>query len=193
MPRRENTGRRRRPPFPPGRTILVYCGGRRTERDYFEALKQRLRASSVTIKILQSGVAPEALVRAAADHRKRRPGVFDEVWCVVDVDEFDIAAAAATASRERVGLAVSNPCFELWLLLHHTDCRAYCNGCQEVHRRLRRFVPRYDKTRLDFAQFAEGVDDAVRRARDLDPSGTAYEKNPSTSVWRVVDSIREVR
>lgn|SRR5690606_6248533 len=193
MPRRENTGRRRPPPFPLRRTILVYCGGRRTERDYFEALRQRLRASSVTVKILQSGIAPEALVRAAADYRMRRPGVFDEVWCVVDVDEFDIAAAATAARADGIGLAVSNPCFELWLLLHHTDCRAYCNGCQEVHRRLRKWVPGYDKARLNFAQFAEGVDDAVRRARDLDPSGTAYEKNPSTSVWRVVDSIREVR
>lgn len=173
--------------------MLVYCGGIRTERDYFEALKQQLRASSLTVRIRQAGIAPDALVQAAAAYRDRRPGVFDEVWCVVDVDEFDIAAAAAEARRSAISLAVSNPCFELWLLLHHADCQSYCNGCQDVHRRLRKHVPGYDKSRIDIVRFADGVDDAVKRAKALDPSGTTYEKNPSTGAWQVVEQIRNAR
>lgn len=191
MSRRENTERRRQPPRRSRRTILLYCGGVRTEVDYFDGLKERWRAGGVTVKTRRDGVSPARLVRAAAAYRDRHPGVFDEVWCVVDVDEFDIAAAATQARRSRIHLAVSNPCFELWLLLHHADCRAECDGCDDVHRRLRRHVPGYDKTALDVPLFADKVDDAVARAKDLDASGTDYRKNPSTGVWRVVEQIRK--
>lgn len=135
------------------------------------------------------GIAPDQLVRAAAAHRDRKPGAFDEVWCVVDVDEFDVASAASEARRHQVRLAISNPCFELWLLLHHADCRAYCAGCADVIRRLRKHLPEYDKSRLNFAHFAAGVGDAVKRARDLDATGSDHNRNPSTGVWRLVERI----
>jgi hypothetical protein len=188
MPRRENSTDRRRPPRLPTRTILVYCGGVRTEPDYFHA-----RRSSVTIRVRQDGVALDALVRAAAAYRDRHPGVFDEVWCVVDVDEFDLDSAAAEARRHQVSLAVSNPCFELWLLLHHADCHGHCNGCAEVQSRLRRHVTDYDKRQLDFNRFACGVGDAIARARALEPTGTAYGNNPSSGVWQVVEQMMELR
>lgn len=35
-----------------------------------------------------------------------------------------LAEAGREARRRGVRLAVSSPCFELWLLLHHTDRRA---------------------------------------------------------------------
>jgi hypothetical protein len=52
-------------------------------------------------------------------------------------------------------------------------------------------VPGYDKARLNFADFAPGVDDAIKRARDLDPSGAEHRRNPSTNVWQLVERIRE--
>jgi hypothetical protein len=162
----------------------------RTERDYLDGFKQRFRTSAVTVRIRADGIAPEALVRVAAGYRDQRPGVYDEVWCVVDMDEFDIEAAVTRARRERVHLAVSNPCFELWLLLHHTECRAPCADAADVLRRLRGHVPRYDKARLEFADFASGVDAAVKRARDLEPTGGDHRRNPSTNIWQLVERIR---
>ncbi|MGH3680536.1 MAG: RloB family protein [Natronosporangium sp.] len=189
MPRRENVGRRRQPAGVRRRTVLIYCGGVRTEPDYFDGLRERFRRGSVTIKIRQEGIAPVALVRAAAGYRERSSSSFDDVWCVVDVDRFDLDIALAEAYRRNVRLAVSNPCFELWLLLHHADCRAFCRDCAEVERRLRKHVPGYDKAQLDFGHFAEGVGDAVKRARDLDRTGAEHRRNPSTSVWRLVERI----
>ncbi len=178
MPRRDNTARRRQPSRDKPRTILVYCGALRTEPAYFNALRRDTRRRNVTVKIRQDGTAPHALVKAAAAYRDRGPADFDEVWCVVDTDEFDVAAAADVAAKHRVNLAVSNPCFELWLLLHHTDCRGSCDGCSDVQRRLRHFVPDYDKARLDFNRFAPGVNHAVMRAKKLEPTGTTYGKTP---------------
>lgn len=187
MPRHENRGVRRAPTMARRRTILVYCGASSTEPAYFDGLRIEVRNSSVTIKIRSDGIAPAALVRAAAKFRDGRPDVFDEVWCVVDVDEFDIGAAMAEARRCRVSLAVSNPCFELWLLLHHDNCNAYCAGYPDVERRLKKHLPAYDKANLDFTQFASGIADAVKRAKGLDPTGKDYQRNPSTNVWQLVE------
>jgi hypothetical protein len=47
---------------------------------------------------------------------------FEAVWCVCDVDQHaTLAAAREMAAKEAVGMAVSNPCFELWCLLHFDD------------------------------------------------------------------------
>jgi hypothetical protein len=86
-------------------------------------------------------------------------------------------------------LAVSNPCFELWLLLHHEDCRVSLPDCRATSARLRKHLPSFDKTRLDFANFAKKVPDAIDRAKALDPMATNHLQNPSTSVWRLVEKI----
>ena len=114
---------------------------------------------------------------------------FDRVWCVTDVDDFDMSSATRLAAAERIELAVSNPCFELWLLLHHEDCRAHLSGYSAVLAKLRKHVPDYDKSRLAFSDFSHGVVDAVSRAIRLDPTAAQYAKNPSTSVWRLVEMI----
>lgn len=192
MMKRHDDGRGRRQPVRrSARTALVYCGGVSTEPVYFEGLKDAFRGRHITIKIRSEGLDPQRLVRAAAMYRDHRPGAFDEVWCVVDVDEFDIASAVREAKRHRIHMAVSNPCFELWLLLHHADCRGHCAGYADVVARLKRHVPAYDKARLDFGDYAEGVGDAVKRGRDLDPSGAGHQRNPSTGVWRLVETIME--
>jgi hypothetical protein len=170
---------------------MVYCGADCTERDYFEGFREKLRQGNVSVRIRYEGIDPARLVRLAASYRDQRPGRFDEVWCIVDVDQFDMDAAVAEARRLDVRLAISNPCFELWLLLHRGDCRAFCNDCNEVERRLRRHVPAYDKTRLNFADFVGGVHDAVKRAKDLDAAGTDHRRNPSTNVWQLVERILE--
>jgi hypothetical protein len=188
MPRRENA-QRRRPPISRRRTILVYCGGLRTEPAYFDGLRQVLRSTEVTVKVRAGGLAPDALVRVAADYRDQRPGTFDDVWVVFDVDEFDVEAAVTEASARRVTLAVSNPCFELWLLLHHHDCRSHCAGCTDVRQRLRKHMPQYDKARLDFGRFSGCVQDAIKRAQQLDPTGEDWRRNPSSGAWRLVEQI----
>lgn len=170
------------------KSILIYCGAVRTEPDYFEGLKRVLASQALIVKVRGDAKAPRELVRRAAAYRDRRPGTFDEVWCVVDVDEFDLTEAVAESGARQVSLAISNPCFELWLLLHHEDCRAHCAGYSDVASRLKKHVKSYDKARLNFGDYADGIGDAVTRARAL---GADHTTNQSTGVWRLVDTILE--
>ena len=89
------------------------------------------------------------------------------------------------AARSAVGieLAVSNPCFEVWLLLHHVDHKAFVNDGKAACALLNKHVPGYDK-KLDFAVFEAGVEVAVERAMAQAEPG-----NPSTGVWRLVELV----
>lgn len=165
--------------------LLLVFNSECTEQQYFTGLRDYLNSRAVDIQILLKPRSPLEVVAYA----NKQKADFDEAWCVVDVDEFDIPTAAKAARGAGVELVVSNPCFELWLLLHHEDHRAALFGCATAEKQLRRYLPRYDKTRLVFADFAKTVTEAIARAKALEPSGTDHSRNPSTSVWRLVEKI----
>jgi hypothetical protein len=104
------------------------------------------------------------------------------------VDEFDIREAVRTAREHGVNLAISNPCFELWLLLHFEQCRSHLRGYEAVVVKLKEHVPDYDKE-VSFRHFESRVTTAIENAKSLDASGNDHDKNPSTSVWRLVETI----
>ncbi|WP_209640993.1 RloB family protein [Kibdelosporangium banguiense] len=81
-------------------------------------------------------------------------------------------------------LAISNPCFELWLLLHFRDPCGPASACREIVSHLSKCLTGYDKTKLDFACFADRVPAAIERARKIDLA-----VNPSTDVWRLVQRV----
>lgn len=188
MTRRENSGRRRSAFREPRRSLLVVCGAAATEPVYFDGLKRDRRNPAITVKIKAKAADPEAVVKYAASVRDRAEGGHDEVWCVVDVDEFDLCKAVSAALRLRVNLAISNPCFEFWLLLHFEACAAPLTYYRDVKKRLLKHVPAYDKSALRFEDFAHGVDDAVERARCAE-FGAEHERNPATGVWALVEKI----
>lgn len=83
------------------RQVLVFTGGLRTEPAYLNGLVRIDGSPSVALTVKSKGLAPHQLVRQAAAFVERSRDLFDEVWCVVDVDEFDIGAAVAEARRRR--------------------------------------------------------------------------------------------
>jgi len=195
--------RRRGPVRDPLPLILVVCEGEVTEPQYVEGFRLAHGATTVRVHVEAPGGDPRALVEAAARmrdeaaRRARREGdqnlAYDEVWCVFDVDEHArLESARALAGAENVELAVSNPCFELWLLLHLADQNAHVE-VKRVSTLLRKHLPRYDK-HVRFQDVASGYDDAVRRAEALDrrhaERGTEG-ANPSTGIYRLTERIRK--
>ncbi|WP_460792569.1 RloB family protein [Micromonospora sonneratiae] len=132
----------------PRKTLTVFCEGQRTEPEYLEALKRDpevrdVAAVDIRVETRNKGSLPLALVRMAIDARERalrEEGEVDEFWCVFDVEwpkNHPGLQEALTLARENdIKLAVSNPCFELWLALHFKDHRSFLNNDQA--RRLRR-------------------------------------------------------
>lgn len=139
----------------------------------------------VTLKSVAKVGSPAQLVNYAVKRRQLDRGGFDEYWCVVDVDDFDIDEAIAAAESAGVSLAVSYPCFEVWLILHFEACNASVASPKAAADRLRKHMPGYAKGTLDFAVLAGKVDKAVERAKALGVG------NPSSDMWRLVEVVRQ--
>jgi RloB-like protein len=203
MTKRGERDLRRRPPRrDPKLRILVVCEGRVTEPGYLRALRSEHRTPLVEIEIDSRGGTPKTLVERAAERKRQAEREaksqrddflrYDEVWCVFDVDEHPkLADARQQARAHGIHLAVSNPCFELWALLHFQAQTAHVER-QTVRSRLKRHLPGYDKE-LPFTALRPHYETAVRRAQDLDARcerDGCPGSNPSTGVHRLAEQIR---
>lgn len=173
----------------PKDTIVIVCEGCQTEPKYFGALRKKHRLSNVTVKIVKgSGGAQTAVVEKA---KKLNNALrYDQTWCVFDCEgieqrpQFD--RAISSAKKEHFDVAVSNPCFEYWLLLHFEFSDAPCSECNDALRKLKRHVPEYTKS-MDFDAFIEQIDQAVENARKIE--NCKNYPNPCTTVHTLVESV----
>jgi hypothetical protein len=126
--------RRRKSFRQPRARFLVVCEGEVTEPSYFNAVR-RAERGIIDLEIVPGGVPKTVVERAVqlrnrAEQEAKRRGDeylrYDYVWCVFDVDEHPfVPEAKQQAHDNRIDLAVSNPCFELWFLLHFQDQTAH--------------------------------------------------------------------
>ena len=181
--------------------LLVFVEGDETEEQYLTHYR-RLHRRDVRVEIDPYRGAPAQLVQRAAAAKKknerlakRRGRAHDEVWCVFDVDQHpNLAGAIDQARANDVSLAISSPCLELWFLLHFQAQTGHINGGEVqalVQERLQ-CGKRLDADALKLLE--ENFNVAKERATQLEAKhkgdGTQFPGNPSSGVWRLIDSIK---
>lgn len=180
----------------------MLCEGQNTEPQYLLGFKRWCRNPLVEVVVDPGHGVPLTLVRRAkdarldAEHRAARERddnvAYDEVWCVFDVDDHPNLDQACQMARDNgIEVALSNPCFELWLLLHFRDGPGM-QGRRDIARLLRKHVSGYDK-RVDFVEYQPGYGAAADRARRLESEARAAGedgRNPTTGVHRLTESVR---
>lgn len=124
---------------------LVVSEGKETEPRYFEGVRAALGAANgrkVAIVVKGTGKHTLDLLDFAVEHCRYAPETFDHVWLVFDKDDFpavDFDAmerkCAELSDGSRTFHALwSNPCFELWPLLHlrYTTAPMMAAECQRA-------------------------------------------------------------
>jgi hypothetical protein len=125
--------------------------------------------------------------------RKESLSKTDEAWLVVDKDDWTDGQFRElqqwTKKNINYGLALSNPNFEYWLLLHFEDGKKIANS-HECLMRLKKHLPNYKKD-IDNKKFTlELIKRALERAKQRDiHQGNALPQIWSTSVYRLVEKI----
>lgn len=116
---------------------------------------------------------------------------YDSVWFVCDVDRKNnshLDELLSLARNKGINIAISNPSFELWLLLHFEDVTS-CNGQKWLEERLSKNLGvKYSKTCLDTDKFTPKIEIAVKRAKKDAPDLNVTPKHPSTTVWGVIEA-----
>ena len=182
--------------------LLIVCEGKVTEPKYFRGFANACKNPRVTLEIAPEAGVPLTVVKEACKHKNQAEQEakrekddnleYDSVWAVFDVDEHPkIPDAIQMARDDSIHLAVSNPAFELWLLLHFRDPPGM-KGRAEVRRLLDAYITGYDK-HVNYEDYADGYSDAVKRATPLGACNLQTCQpgpNPSTGVHFLTESIR---
>ncbi|MFJ9577923.1 RloB family protein [Streptomyces sp. NPDC101191] len=170
---------------------MVVCGAETTEYDYLNGFKAKFKRPNLSLRVTKKPGSPLQVVEYAANRWGGPSGGFDQIWCVVDVDEYqDLDQAMRYASANDVELVVSNPCFEIWLLLHHTDHRSWTRDYRAVKQLLQRFVDVPSDKGVAFDRdYSDHWGEAVERARTLAQEGNEHRTNPATGMWRLAIAI----
>ena len=215
MPRNIGRSFNRRPSERvPQRQFHLFCEGKNTEPDYFKTLgiwiNRLLVDNRGTVKIkIHSGAGDPLKIAGKAvqlskdlAEEKRKSGAGnsyekrDQVWTVFDRDEHPgFHDAVIACESNNVAVARSNPCFEIWLILHCEDFHKP-DGRQAVQKHLQKLRPEYDPNgskSVDAAALIKAIDRAEiwaenglqSRSTDGSPFGP-----PSTTVHRLTRQIR---
>jgi hypothetical protein len=181
----------------PNKYVLIVCGGTDTEPNYFKALRRELRLGTVQVPIRGTRLDPLAVVNLAISMRVNYDFPFDEVWCVLDVENPNdnqlFPQAVDKARGNRVLLAVSNPAFEYWYLLHYKETNQPFIDATHLLNALKAFLPMYSKSADIFLEVFKHMDIAIQRAERLlasHPDKSKHFPNPSTSVHLLVASLK---
>jgi len=195
--------------------VIIACEGAKTEKNYFEAIFQKLRneqriATTSHIIVPHQHTNPTGVLNDLLSYRDRVGNTykqFEEKWIVIDRDEertnggghtvLDFNAAIQRAHQMHIDVAYSNPSFELWYLLHFFY---YNTGIERDH-----VIDRlegsdclgspYNKNDSQmFIKLESRLADAIRNAERLDTnvneSGTpAAYANPNTTVYKLVKTL----
>ena len=196
----------KRPLYP---RILMVCEGSKTEKFYFDDIRQHWRISSADWEVLPSelGTGPEKVVEFA-EQKAREEKKWDEVYCIFDRDDHVYYQTAILKAKSLDGkirpndpIAASSrfiaipsvPCFELWYLIHFVSVTKELPR-DKVYTQLKIKVPEYSKgaagmfertySRLSLAS-ANAENERTRKEQ----SGN---DNPSTDVDILVKRLHEI-
>jgi hypothetical protein len=186
--------------------ILIVCEGKQTEPNYFNKFREKLlalkknRTEDIVIDILPA--KHPAAKHVFDDARQKKESItprYSEVWCVFDkdrnTDDVYNQLIAKKAKEENIHIAYSNPCFELWFLLHFDYCDNRLSG-KDCEKKLCNRMQRYSKTDTElFDRVTDKQAVAIKRAETLMNTWegrTDFAKhNPSTTVHKLVEMLNE--
>jgi hypothetical protein len=139
---------------------------------------------------------PLSIVTRAVEEYPSPSDEVDEVWCVFDVEaptpHGNLTNALELAARNAINVALSNPCFELWLILHielHSAYLTTASACKK-----RSLLDGSSGKEIGSFDYMGALDLAIENAKALDlkhiGDGTVSpEDNPSSTVFRLIESV----
>ena len=216
MRSRNSLMRERREAFRDARLIVIASEGKDTERIYFKALAKEYTNPRVHVHILersedeQNNSSPEHVLKQLNDYKGHyEMESDDELWLVVDRDRWTEAmlsrVATECAQDNFMHVALSNPCIELWLLLHLVDATSLSPEEQQqwlenrrtsrrtdpyLKMRLRQEMGSYHEAAYDAQMLIVHVEEAIERAKALDKNpADRWPQTLGTRVYLLAESV----
>ena len=198
--------------------IVIATEGQKTEPKYFNALKKHNDFSNPRIHVevlnkLTTDSSPTEIIRMLDNFKREyRLKNYDELWMVIDRDRQswgvdEISEVAQLCFQKGYNLGLSNPCFELWLLLHVASIDNYSQDEHEeflankkvegertrLEYEIFRILGEYNKSNPKIELFLPGLESAITQAKKLDRHPERRWPNYlGTRVYLLVENMRNL-
>lgn len=192
-----------------GESILIVCEGEKTEPDYFTSLRRRFNLATVQVEIRgeECDPAPISVVNYALVKKEERDKLiknsqtslpqYQHIWCVCDVENPNNNTTLNEAinkanSVDFLTLALSNPAFEFWFLLHFQNTSRPYSNATEVIADLKTHLPKYEKSKCPFDLLFDNTEDAIQRSKRIISNHIDQGDicpNPSTLVHELIEKL----
>lgn len=196
--------KRRKPFIAEKQRFFLICEGEKTEHTYFEALKSQFPGALIKFEYDAPAGAPitikdkvQARMAALRQEQRHNPSAkADTVWAIFDEDEHHkVPEAIAGCESAGAKVAYSNPCFEVWLILHYQDFHAP-DDHKQVQKRYQKLDSCYDPNGSktpNCAALIGKIETAEQRAenqcKQREEQGAPLGR-PSTTVYKLTRAIR---
>lgn len=195
---RRNKWKRRTEFEPLNKFVVVAMEGAETEPRYFNEFKLS-RKDKTQLKLVPNpnhkSNPKEVLQRLAIHFKDYSVSRGDEGWIVIDRDawpEQDLVTVHREAKDAGFKVAMSNPCFELWLYLHLSDQKPFSDR-HDCQKKLAESLPNYapdNKSKYDASALIKYREKAIQRARKTDTGEqTTWPRNQTTRVYKLVERL----
>ncbi len=174
---------------------IIATEGAVDEAEYFSSFG----SSRIKVKVLSTESdnksAPKYVFDRLDEFRKSYDlDEQDMLWLVMDVDRWgseQLRLLSQEAIQKGYQLAVSNPCFEVWLCLHFGDLHHQDKTAKHFKARLGTIRVDYQPSKLDFSVvLQERLTEALARAKALHPDSNDYwPQTIGSHVYRLIEAI----
>lgn len=197
---------------------MIACEDTHAVKQYFA----KFRTRRVQFKVLpteEGYSSPKAVVERLNRYRvEEQIGDEDELWICIDADHWirgshqrELAEVLRQCRSKGYGVAISNPCFEVWLLLHFvtiddkllntilgnaqnstvSESDRQLIRCDGFEEHLRMVSGGYNKTNVGRLPITTlEVIQSMQRARELDNGTGDMPVAPGTRAYKLLDTLK---
>ena len=184
----------------PKKKYIIATEGEKTEKIYFEKFREQNFRKNIFIQILETKKDGDSSPRKVLERLNKfaREKVFDEnrdeCWIVIDYDFWSdkkLNEIYGECKERNYKLAVSNPCFELWLNFHQDNPKTP-NTCAECQKEVKKLLGNYNKSNYDVDKLLEKLEKAIGKSSQLHKNkNESYPKETGTHVYLLVEKLIE--
>ena len=187
------------------RLFVVATEGQRTEPKYFSDLTSPAyyynpRVHVEVIDRIASASSPQHIINELDIFKSNyKLKSDDELWMVIDLDNWpsrNLSNIATKCIQKKYHLAISNPCFETWLLLHIKDIHEYPVDrinkltCKDLITELKNVLGEYNKNKINTSHFLPYLSTAIAQAKQLDINpNDRWPQSFGTRIYLLVSKI----
>ncbi|MBN1755322.1 RloB domain-containing protein [bacterium] len=202
LPRRKFT---RKTGFRDAKLIVVASEGEQPERNYFDALRKKYSKPNLHLEFQRerdlSLSAPRYVLEELNSFRRKYSlNKNDELWMIIDKDNWtdnELNYISRCCIQKNYNYAISNPCFELWLLLHITDVdqelitsiNNTSSKCRIVKNKLNNYLADHGVSINDCEYFITIINEAIHRAQSLEDSSNRWPQGIGTQIHHLIERL----